>query len=1148
MNRLTPYVLSVLLLLLLSSPSYSQVDSVKFNHLGLDDGLSQVTVTSILQDDKGLLWFGTVGGLNRYDGQNMLIYRSDLTDPNTLSNQQITDMCKDPDGNFWIGSSNGISFFNLKTEQFLRYSDEYGPGQVSHNEINSIYCDADGTVWAATDRGLNSLKNKQEGFNRQYFAPEGTEEMNDFQAVYRDRAGRLWVGSFGAGLYYLDSETDKLVQSPISKLQDKVVNAIYEDRQGYLWVGTNNGVIRINEDETTVKIFKNIRGESTSLSDNTVNVIYQDSRKNIWVGTENGLNLFHPQSGNFSRFNNDPKDEQSIGSNRVHSIYEDNHNTLWIGTWTGGLSKFSYHRKNLKHYLYTPNDPNSLSDNSILDFYEGADNNIWIATDKGLNQFDPKTKKFSHYFNEQGDPNTLSSNRIYNIEQDQNKDLWVSTANGLNHFDPQSGDNKRYYHEPGNPNSLSYNALWGLDIDHKGHVWIATRGGGLDVLNPETNTFKHYNHDPNNPQSISGAFVSDVYVDSKGQVWIGTRGGLDLYQPETDSFKKFPRSSDNPHSLDDNMVMDFYEDSKGRLWVGSMMGVTVLDIETHEVLQYFSRKDGLPDDTIWGITEDENGTIYLTTTFGLAVWNAENETFDLFDKRDGLQANEFNAGAALTASDGKIYIGGINGFNTFYPSDLEGNPHPPPVVITEFQLYNEKVPVRDTANADETYGDILTKSITYTDTLTLSHADDVFSFEFAALNYTIPEKNKYAYKMVGFEEDWNYVGSRNFATYTNLPPGEYTFRVKAANSDGVWNEEGTALTINIMPPFWQTTWFYLFASVFIIGIVFTGYKIKVRRYKEYSERLEQEVADRTSELNNRNEELKNALEELEKARDEVVEKAHKAGMADLATGILHNVGNILNSVNTSAALIEDTMKHSKLQGLLQANNVLREHVEDIEDFVANNPKGKKLMQYYLKLEEPLKKEQRKVIKQSKRLTEKIELINEAIAAQQSYAGASMYADHISLGEMIQDALTLQAGSIDRHGLTVDKDLESVDPIIAQHSKLMHVLVNLIKNAKEAMAGNRPDNKVLNIKSWQDDDRVFLSISDNGSGIKDVNLKKVFNHGFTTKKSGHGFGLHSCANYMKEMGGDIEVESEGKGQGATFTLVFSKAEDNKDEEK
>ncbi len=387
----------------------------------------------------------------------------------------------------------------------------------------------------------------------------------------------------------------------------------------------------------------------------------------------------------------------------------------------------------------------------------------------------------------------------------------------------------------------------------------------------------------------------------------------------------------------------------------------------------------------------------------------------------------------------------------------------------------------------------------------------------------------------GFEEDWNYVGSQRNATYTNLDPGQYTFRVKASNNDGVWNDEGTSLTLIITPPFWQTTWFYMLAALFIGASMFGIYRLRVRTIRERNQQLEQQVAERTEELKVKNQDLEQTLDELESTKDELVEKAHKAGMADIATGVLHNVGNVLTSVNTSASLIEETAKQSKIEGLIQANLLLRENIDNIDEFIANDPKGKHLLKYYLKLENPLKEEQERLLSQSERLNQKIALINEIIAAQQNYAGIGIHAEQVVLDEIIENALSLQAGSIERHNLEIEKDLQASDPVFVQRSKLIHVLVNILKNAKEAMNGMKPEEKKIWIKTWQQESMIYLSITDNGSGIKEEHLGRIFTQGFTTKSAGHGFGLHSSANYMKEMGGSIEVHQNGEHNGATFTL-------------
>ena len=374
--------------------------------------------------------------------------------------------------------------------------------------------------------------------------------------------------------------------------------------------------------------------------------------------------------------------------------------------------------------------------------------------------------------------------------------------------------------------------------------------------------------------------------------------------------------------------------------------------------------------------------------------------------------------------------------------------------------------------------------------------------------------------------DWGYTGVQSNALYANLKTEKQVFLATSLSHYGLWIEVGAPFAALNSSSFLEPAWFsglIVLLSLFLIGGV---YFLKIRGLRERNRVLEKKVREQAWELKN-----------LKKSQGEVIEHAHKAGMADIASTVLHNVGNVLNSVNTSSSLIREKVKQSKVVNLIQANTVLREHIDDIEQFVTDNPKGKKLMEYYLSLEEPMKIERDELLTHIDRLTEKINLINEVIAAQQNYSGVNRQMETASLSEIIENALSIQGGSIDRHSLTVKKNLNATGRVTVHRSKLIHVLVNIIKNAKESMENNHPDNKRLGIETWQNGDRVFLSVTDNGVGIEREHLKKIFSHAFTTKKEGHGFGLHSCANYMKEMGGKIEVSSDGKGEGAVFTLIL-----------
>lgn len=1130
-------MLLTIILVLMVSGSMAQPLDVKFRHLTLKDGLSQSTINDVHQDDKGFIWFATLDGLNRYDGKEFKAFKSEIDNQNSMSSGFVNNLDADTSGYLWASTNHGVSRLSFSTHEIKRYlHDNSDPHSLSNNTTSHLLVDSQGTLWVTTVNGLNRYIPEQDHFKH-------FESSVNLSYIFEDNSDTLWIGTSDKGLMKFDREKQDLVPfhnfaDRSSSMADDSINEIIEDDRGYLWIGTTDGLKRISADRKSIKTYTSDAEYSGAISDNDVQSLLQDSKGRLWVGTENGLNLYIYNQDRFYSYKHNTSDSQSLIGNRISSIYEDDQNILWVGNWTGGVNLFNFNKKGFEHYNNGEDFYNQTSDGNVWSFWEDDDQNIWFATNGGLNRFDPATREFQTDIVGDNNPD-LSGYVTIDLKGDGKGNLWLASSQGLKRYDIDKQEFKTYKNKPGDESSLSHDVLLSLFVEDNGEtIWAGTAGQGLDKLNRKTGDFQHYQPDAEDSTSLSGQNVSVIHRDSKGILWIGTYSGLNRFVEEKNNFVQYKENISDTTTISSSLISVIFEDSKERLWIGTSEGLNLYNRAT-DTFTYYTEKDGLPDNTIYGITEDNYGNLFLSTNFGLAKFNPEEETFFTYDERDGLQENEFNIGAALTDSKGRMYFGGINGFNFFHPDSIKRNMHEPPVVITGFELFNRSVPVGEFEGT--TY---LQKNISYTNSLTLSYKDDVFSFEFAALDYAIPEKNRFAYKMDGFEEEWNYVGSRNFATYTDLSPGEYTFRVKASNNDGVWNEEGTSLSVNITPPFWQTSWFYLLSGLFIIAAIIGGYRYRVRSITARNRLLEQEVKERTSELDEKNSELaeknehlEELLKELKETRDELVEKAHKAGMADIASNVLHNVGNILNSINTSAALISDTVKHSKLEGLSQANTILRQHVDDIEHFIAEHPKGKKLIHYYLKLEEPLKNEQEKMLNQSKRLIKKIELINDAISAQQNYVGTSMEADQTSLLEMVDNALALQAGSIEKHGLTIEKDLESTDAVMTQRSKLIHVLVNLFKNAKEAMADLPPEQKNITIKTWQDEDWVYLSITDNGTGIRKEHIDKVFTQGFTTKESGHGFGLHSSANYMSEMGGNLEVESEGEGLGTTFILTF-----------
>jgi len=1118
-------------------PAFSadQKPNLKFQRI--HEGLNGSWITAIHQDSREFIWAGTTRGLHRFDGIQFKIYTSG-PDSTSITSNHIYSIFEDSKKRLWIGTDGGVSQYIIKTDDFKRFKLPQEPG--------------DGFL-------INS--------------------------ILEDDSGRIWLSGEGSGLYYFDELDSQFI--PFKDFSEYTLNSMTGGINHTLWLATTEiGVIEINTQTGNTQIFSHEPSNPHSISSNSVDEVQLDNDGNLWAGTNGwGLNRMDIESGQsqFHRYIHDPNIPYGLHNNEIVTIYVDNKNDVWIGNRNGGLHLYNKADDSFYHYDSNPKDPFSLSHNTIESIFQDNHQRYWIGTPwAGINMADPYDTNFLHYNNDPVNPESLNNNLIRDFYENDDGSIWIATdGGGINLFERDEGTFQFFTNDPEQPGSLRSDAVISLNKDSRGNLWAGTWGGGVNILTDKENgIFTHFNslyntdeyplrhifdihfdgdyvwlaafeeglfkvnlssggyqrfsHESSNPSSISTNYIIRIHEDSQENLWIGTQQGLNKIAAEDKDkgvVQRYLHNPENPRSIANNTIRQIFEDQQQNIWIATQGGLSKYIAEEDQFINYY-QSDGLPSDEVNSIVEDDNGSLWIGTLKGISRFEPVKNTFTNYNMSHGLQAEEFSRYAVLKTQYDELLFGGINGFNLFKPDDLYSNTYSPPVYLTDFKIFNQPVDLKDPDSPLKTH-------IAVTDTLIIPYHQNVITFEFIALNYTQPEFNQYAYMVEGFEDQWNYVGSQRSATYTNLAPNSYTFRVKASNNDGVWNEEGASLTLVITPPFWQTTWFYLLSALLIaVGIV-TTYKIRVRSIREQNLKLKNTVAKRTNELKVKNSDLNQTLNELKQTKDKLVEQAHKAGMSDIAAGVLHNVGNLLNSVNTSASLIEGTLEQSKLDKLKQANSLLRVHIDHFEEYLASNANAKNLLNYYLLLEDPLKNEHQKIRNQTERLIDKINLINEVISAQQSYAGASIYADELSLSEIIDNALALQAGSIDRHGLIVEKELNATDTIVAQRSKLIHVLVNIFKNAKEAMTNNPMNERKLCIRTWQDGKHIHLSITDNGPGIEQENLNKIFTQGFTTKERGHGFGLHSSANYISEMGGSINVSNNENGTGATFTLTFKK---------
>jgi ligand-binding sensor domain-containing protein/signal transduction histidine kinase len=826
---------------------YSQ--NIRFEHLSLEQGLSQSVVNSILQDRTGFLWIGTQDGLNRYDGYNFTIYKPDSTDPASLSDRWITALAEDDEGYLWVGTRlGGLNRYNPVTGDFTRYpySDEISEDGISGSQITALYADKNG-IWIGTENGLNLL-NPTTNTVTNYRSSESTTTLSSslISAIFKDSHGTLWVGTTNAGVNIFDEKNNTFRayrhdEDDDSSLSNNRVRSIAEDKNGQIWIGTGKGLNRFDSERKTFTRFLASSEDPYSISDNMINTIYRDRSGGLWIGTNNGLNRYDEQLKKFIHHQYQPSINNSLSSNMVAAIYEDRSNVIWVGTAGGGLNKYNRQQDKFAYFRSIPDQENGLSSNFVYPIVEDKNRFIWIGTDgTGLNRFDPLTDQFVNYKNDPDNEKSLGSNAIVSLKVTHDGTLWIGTYHGLERFDSETQTFSHYQIETANATTLSIYCIY-EDRDHT--IWLGT-SRGLYTFDPVSEVFTLFSFAEDQPASFREDRIMAITQDSNGNLWLGTfDSGLFKLNKEQTSAKHYTNVSDDLTSLSNNSVMVIYQDTNATLWVGTAGGgLNRYNVED-ETFTRFTEKNGLPNDVIYGILEDEDENLWISTNFGLSRFNIATQTFRNFTASDGLQSNEFNQNAFAKSRNGFLYFGGINGFNVFKPSEIRNNPALPPVVLTGISS-QEGLSLLGEDQTSE-----------YLQEVTITWPQNSFEFEFAAFAFQQPDKNQYSYMLEEFDETWNQVNTKRVGRYTNLPGGTYTLRLRGANSDGIWNQNGQSIRVIVVPPYWETWWF---RSLMLFGLGITiagGLRWRVKSIESRNRELERVVQKRTADLEKRTREI-----------------------------------------------------------------------------------------------------------------------------------------------------------------------------------------------------------------------------------------------------------------------------------------------------
>jgi ligand-binding sensor domain-containing protein/serine phosphatase RsbU (regulator of sigma subunit) len=856
-----------------------------FEHLSIKQGLSQGIVTGITQDKKGFMWFGTEDNLNRYDGYDFVHHDNDPNDKNSMPDNWIRALTTDRNGDVWIGTdTKGIAKYDRKKDKFIAYT-HHSKDKTSlvSNYISAIFSDSKNRIWIGTkDAGLCMLDTARKRFICYQNQKENINSLadNHIRTIYETKNQEIWVGT-NAGLCLLNQETGTFTNYRKNSvgLNDHEIRSICEDQNGILWLGTgSNGINKFDPKKNVFYTYNYLDAKTLEfylLNKGAINAIIQDKRGNIWIGTEQGgikreLRYYLTKDKNgkeitalkeiFTIFKNSPSNPYSLSNNHIRNIFEDTSGVIWIGTDGGGINFYDPDIKIFKHYKHDASDVNTLANNTIRSVYEDSQGILWVgAIESGLDRFDREKNIVKNYRYTQG----LIGNTVAAIFEDSEGTLWFGThGGGLNQFNRSTQQFTSFQHNPAIPSTISNNNVEAIREDKKGNLWLAT-DHGLNRFDKKTKTFIRYLHDENNANSLgnnriqSNAFIIDRY----GVLWIGTYGGgFSKYDTDLRRFSHYKHDPKNPESLCDNRVISMFEDQQGNIWIGTHGGgMCKLDRQTDKFTT-FNTTNGMPNNEVYGILGDERGNIWASTKNGLVKYNPSSQIFKTYYETDGLQSNVFYWGAAYRSKKGEMFFGGTNGLNAFFPDKIKDNMYTPPVVITKFQVLNKDLFIRD----DSLHKDSpLVENITDSKEIELSFRQSTITFEFSALNYRLSQKNQYAYKLENFDEDWIYVDAKKrFAAYSNLPHGNYIFKVKASNNDGVWNSEGTSIKITIVPPIWKTLWFQILAVLLVLGGLFGFYSWRINSIKEQQEQLEHKIEQATAEIKAKNEELEIQKQEV----------------------------------------------------------------------------------------------------------------------------------------------------------------------------------------------------------------------------------------------------------------------------------------------
>jgi ligand-binding sensor domain-containing protein/serine phosphatase RsbU (regulator of sigma subunit) len=829
-----------------------------FRQLTVENGLAHNHVQCVLQDRQGFLWIGTQAGLDRYDGYAFTSFRHNPKQPGSLPDNRVLCLLEDQEKRLWVGTANGLARLDPTSQTFEVFQHKKADSaSLLDNQVFALH-ENRGQLWIGTGRGISRL-NPASG---QFFNYPLSGRMAEVRSLASDPRGNIVAASLGRGVLVYRAASNRFETYPLypKRLGAEYITRLFLDQQRNLWVGSLQGLRRIYPDGK-VRTYAHDPGRPTSLSDNYVTSIAQDAAGNLWVSTRNGISVLTPpellrDQPDFTVLRSDPQNPRTLSVNHAQTLAPDKAGLMWVGTNGGGLNFYDPAQEKFKAYRASATLPNHLGHAPVTSIGQDGPGNVWLGTQGGLYRWQRAANQWTHFAHRPGDKNSLAHSSVTCVLNTRQGNLLVGTVAGLSRLTPGNRAASRFIHYSSNDSELSDSYITCLFEAQNGQVWIGTREGGLYALDLASETIITFRNNPKLPYSLSDNTVQAITQDEGGYLWVGTGMGLNRLDLETGHFTVFQHEPGNPQSLAQNSVKSLYAAPQGILWVGTHGGLQKMNTDNLKFLAQYQTKDGLPSNSILGILADDEGDLWLSTNQGLAHLQVGEGIFQHYDEYDNLQANDFWPGAAYRNPNGEMFFGGRGGFNLFHPSRMVANPLPAQPYLARLEASS-----RDRAAAAVPLPNLLADPSSPPEVV-LEYDQNSLHFHFVGLSLRHPEKNEYRFFLEGYETTWGLPTPERQAYYANLPPGRYTFWLRASNSDGVWNDQPLGLRVRVKPPFWLTWWFLSLAAVFLGSVILAFYKWRTWRIKKQNQLLTEQVAERTREITHQRDELDRAYNSI----------------------------------------------------------------------------------------------------------------------------------------------------------------------------------------------------------------------------------------------------------------------------------------------